>query len=100
MRTTRSTVTFHDPFVLNRDVGELPAGTYDIEVDEEEIPILERTAYRRTAIYFYVESQGSTRTLLIDPADLDAALSRDSERRAGSPVTESSGTLPPDEKSP
>lgn len=96
MRTRASTVTFHDPFVLNRDVGELPAGTYDIEVDEEEIPTLERTAYRRTAIYFYVENRGSTRTLVVDPADLEAALSRESGKRAGSPVAESSATLPPD----
>lgn len=100
MRTTRSTITFHDAFILNRDVGELPAGTYDIEVDEEEVSTLERTAYRRIAIYFYVESQGSTRTNVIDPAEFDAALSRESIKRAESPATESSATLPPDKTSP
>jgi hypothetical protein len=28
MRTTKPTVTFHRPFILNRDVGQLPAGIY------------------------------------------------------------------------
>lgn len=100
MRTTRSTITFHDPFILNREVGELPAGTYDIEFDEEEFSTLERTAYRRIAIYLYVESQGSTRTIAIDPAEFDAALRRESIKRAKSTETESSATLPPDERSP
>ncbi len=77
VRTTKSTVTFQDPFILNRDVGELPAGTYDIEIDEEEILTTDRTGYRRVAIYFYVENQRSTRTLVIDPVDLESALERD-----------------------
>jgi hypothetical protein len=99
MRTTRSTVTFRDPFMLNRDVGELPAGSYDIEIDEEEIPTLDRPAFRRTAIYFYVENQGSTRTLVIDPGDLESALRRDAEKPDGAPFTERSAALPPDETS-
>jgi hypothetical protein len=100
MRTTKSTVTFHDPFILNRDVGELPAGNYNIEIDEEEIPTLSRTALRRTAIYFYVEKQGSTRTLVIDPGDLEGALSRDAEKRNGTPITESSATHSLDKPAP
>ncbi len=84
MRTTRSTVTFLHPFVLNRDSGELPAGKYEIDTDEEEILASDRTAYRRTAVYFYVSDAGSTRMLVIDPHDLDAALGRD-PRRAPTP---------------
>ena len=34
MRTRKSTVTFQSAFLLNRDVGELPAGRYDIEIDQ------------------------------------------------------------------
>jgi hypothetical protein len=79
MRTTKSTVTFQGPFILNSVVGELPAGSYDIEIDEEEILATDRTGYRRVAIYFYVENQRSTRTLVIDPGDLDSALERDAE---------------------
>lgn len=63
MRTTGETITFQSSFILNRDVGELPAGSYDIEIDEEEIPTRERSASRRTAIYFYVKRAGSKRTV-------------------------------------
>ena len=77
MRTTKSTVRFHDPFILNRDVGELPAGTYDIETDEEEIQASDRTAYRRVAIYFYVQNSESARTIIVNPTDLESALERD-----------------------
>jgi hypothetical protein len=79
MRTTRSTVTFHQAFVLNVDSGELPAGSYDIEIDEDEISTAERTAYRRAAVYFYVQDRRSTRTLVVDPRDLESALRRDTE---------------------
>lgn len=99
MRTTKSTVTFHDSFILNRDVEELPAGSYEIETDEEEIPTTDRSAFRRTAVYFYVEKQGSTRTLVIDPADLDSALSRDAEKRAGLAMADNEA-FPPDRTSP
>jgi hypothetical protein len=81
MRTTKDAVTFHSSFILNKDVGELPAGRYGIEIDEEEFPARERRAFHRTAIHFYVERQGSTRTFVIHPNELDAALKRDSERR-------------------
>jgi hypothetical protein len=77
MRTRPSTVTFQRPFTLNRDVGELPAGTYNIEIDEEEIQVTDWTAYRRVAIYFHVESSASTRMLSVTPADLESALKQD-----------------------
>ena len=79
MRTRKSTVTFQRPFALNRDVGELPAGTYEIEVDEEEIHLSDRTSYRRTAIYLYVQKGASTRTIATTPKDLDSALVRDEQ---------------------
>jgi hypothetical protein len=80
MRTTRSTVTFNAPFTLNKVVGELPAGTYDIEVDEEEIIGLESTAYRRTGTLLIVQQPGSTRSIAVDPKTWDATLRLDSER--------------------
>jgi len=88
MRTTRSEVTFLHPFILNRDVEELPAGNYGIETDEVEILASDRSAFRRTAVYFYVKSGGSTRTLVIDPTDLESALRRDAESRAELPEAE------------
>lgn len=77
MRTRKATVSFHCPFTLNRDVGELPPGSYDIEIDEEEIQLTDRTAYRRVAIYFYVQNSASTRTVVVSPTDLDSAMERD-----------------------
>jgi hypothetical protein len=88
MRTTTSEVTFLHPFILNRDVEELPAGDYEIETDEEEIVTPERSAFRRTAIYFYVETAGATRMLVIDPGDLESALRRDAASDAGVAGTE------------
>jgi hypothetical protein len=83
MRTRKSTITFQHPFILNSDFGELPAGSYDIEIDEEELVAADLAGYRRTAAYFYVNSPGSTRMLVINPAQLDAALERDARTRDG-----------------
>jgi hypothetical protein len=83
MRTRKSTVAFQRPFTLNRDVGELPPGRYAIEIDEEEIQASDRTAYHRVAIYFYVQSPGSTRTIIVNPPDLDSALERDLDPKMG-----------------
>ena len=94
MRTTNSTATFQQAFVLNADCGELPAGSYAIEIDEDEIPAVGRTAYRRTAVCFYVEDRGSTRTLLVDPSDLETALRRDSEIGSGSLKRECGPAIP------
>lgn len=95
MRTTRSTVTFRAPFILNPDTGELPAGRYEIETDEEEIGTFGRVAYRRQGVFFHIESHGSTRTLIVEPADLDAALRRDS--RVGSQTGGHGAASAPDE---
>lgn len=77
MRTIKSSVTFCRPFTLNDSVGELPAGTYNIEMDEEELQGIERTAYRRVATLLFVQGQGTTSALTIDPKHLEAALQRD-----------------------
>ena len=87
MRTRSSTVTFKHPFTLNRDLGELPAGTYPIEIDEEEMQATDRTAYRRIAIYFYVQNSASTRTIAVTPADLESASKRDSASALGQSST-------------
>jgi hypothetical protein len=79
VRTTKSMVTFHAAFTLNESVGELPAGTYETEVDDEEIFGIERTVYRRIATLLTVRSGGRTRTITVDPTDLEAALGRDAE---------------------
>lgn len=77
-RTTRKTVTFSKPFSLGADPEVFPAGQYVVETDEELLEPLSFTAYRRVATIMNTPSKGGiSRALTIDPADLDAALSRD-----------------------
>lgn len=80
MRTTRSEVTFRSPFTLNTTVGELPAGTYGIEVDEENISVGELTVYRRVATLLIVQGPGTSRTVQVDPTEIEAALKADADR--------------------
>ena len=57
----------------------MPAGTYDVETDEEEIGTGEYTGSRRTAVVLYVRQEGSTRSIGATPKELDSALTRDKE---------------------
>lgn len=61
------------------NLGLRPAGTYDVDTDEECIEGNRRTAYLRVATILHVHSLGSKRFVTIDPAGLEAALERDSE---------------------
>lgn len=63
IRTTKSSVTFTSAFQLNGFDGLAPAGTYDVETDEEIIEGNDRTVYRRVATILYVRSDGMTSTL-------------------------------------
>jgi hypothetical protein len=87
-RTTRSTVTFAHPFRIAGYEDELPAGDYEVVVDEDLLEGLSFEAYRRTASFLMIEGQaggrGQAEMRPIDPRDLDAALARDqghAERR-------------------
>ena len=58
-RSTRSMVTFSNDFTIGDNQRELPAGTYEIVVEEELIQGLSFEAYRRTAIYLMIRGRGS-----------------------------------------
>lgn len=81
MRSTRSTVTFSNPFTLSGYLGELPAGDYDVLVEEELLQGLSFEAYRRTATYLTVRGRGShagrSELRAISDRDLQEALGRD-----------------------
>ena len=81
IRTTQTTVTFMRPFVLAGLDEEQPAGTYDIETDEERLEGLSFSAYRRvqTLIHLHPKTGNPTliQTMRIDPDALDVALQRD-----------------------
>lgn len=81
MRSTRSTVTLSNPFTLPGYAGDLPAGDYEVLVEEELLQWLSFEAYRRTATYLTLRGRGShagrTELRAISGSDLNEALSRD-----------------------
>jgi hypothetical protein len=86
VRTTRTTISFSQPFKL-RDLDDIqPAGDYLLDTDEELIESLSRLAYRRVATLLHLPStsrpQGRTEVLSVSPAELDAALGKDRISRA------------------
>ena len=81
VRTTRTTISFSQPFKL-RDLDDIqPAGDYLLDTDEELIEGLSRLAYRRVATLLHLPStslsQGRVELLSVSPAELDAALEKD-----------------------
>jgi hypothetical protein len=85
-RTSKKTVTFGSAFTLGGFDEILPAGDYVVEMDEELIQGVSFPVYRRvlTAIHLPAKSGNLalTRTLTIDPNELDAALERDRDPAA------------------
>ncbi len=81
IRTSRKTVTFSGPFVLNGVDETLPAGAYAVDTDEEPIEGISFLAYRRLSTWLHVGGKPGSRVLdrviAIDPKDLNAALMRD-----------------------
>ena len=58
----------------------MPAGTYRVDVEEEQIDGLSFLAYRRLATFIRVPVAGRgdcTQSLLVDPKELEQALARD-----------------------
>ena len=77
MRTTRESVTFDQPFSLYAIDGVQPAGTYNVDIDEDLIEGLSFLAYRRiaTTIYLPLRHGGaaSVQAVRVDPRELDEA---------------------------
>lgn len=96
-RTTKMTVTFRHPFVLDSFDEELPAGDYNVETDDELLEGISFAAYRRilTVIHLHPKSgrPGVTEALTIDPSELDAALERDRARTEAIAKSESDRTI-------
>ncbi len=82
-RTTTSTVTFAYPFVIPGYPKELPAGNYEIIVEEDQLQNLSFIAYQRTATYLLINGKngaGNKQMHLVDPEDWDRTLSLDCKR--------------------
>ncbi len=86
VRTTRTTISFSQPFKLRNLDDIQPAGDYLLDTDEELIEGLSRLAYRRVATYLHLPStsrpQTCTELLSVSPAELVATLEKDRIGRA------------------
>jgi hypothetical protein len=87
MRTSSKSITFARPFTLTGLDEVQPAGTYTIETEEELLPTLLHSAYRRTTTWLTLPSHaaraGSTQLVSVDPVELEAALARDALSNEG-----------------
>lgn len=77
MRSTTSIVTFPQPFTLSGYSDELPAGPYEVLVEEELLYGVSFSTFRRTATFLTVRGRGrmAGRTELrpISETDLEPA---------------------------
>lgn len=92
IRTTKKTVIFANSFKLGGLEEVLPPGSYDVVTDEELLEGLSFQAYRRILTMIHLPANsgepGLSRTLTIDPDQLDAALKRDAASGTASPERE------------
>ena len=84
MRVTARIVTFERSFRLDEIEGELPAGSYRVETEDETLDSVSFVAYRRIATHIFAPSRndpsGAVQMWEIHPNGLAEALARD---RAG-----------------
>jgi hypothetical protein len=84
-RRTKTIVSFHHAFKISVLDEPLPAGTYEVEIEEELLEGATFVAYRLTGTVLHLpaapDDAGPARAVKIDPADLEAAIRRDSGGR-------------------
>jgi hypothetical protein len=80
-RSKDTTLTFSKAFALSEVDRPLPAGTYRVVVDEEDIPGLSFLAFRRVATMLHVPAMsapgGHKEIFVVNPDELAAALEAD-----------------------
>jgi hypothetical protein len=83
MRTSRKAVTFLRSFILKDVDGDQPPGTYVVVTDEEPIPGLLFTGWRRVMTTLRLPAigvdTGQEQVVTIDPHDLATALTNDAK---------------------
>jgi hypothetical protein len=88
-QTTRSIALFQAAFTLCGIDGELPAGSYRIETEDEVIESLSFVAFHRLETTIEIPAIGSAslkrQIVSIDPLDLAVAQERDSARSQAAP---------------
>lgn len=82
IRPTTSVLRFNHPFTLPGHPGPLPAGSYDVLIEDELLHGLSFEAFRRVSTFLQVKGRaGVTELRSTTEQDLEAALIRD--RAAG-----------------
>jgi hypothetical protein len=80
-RSKEAVLTFSKAFALSDVDRPLPAGTYRVVVDEEDISSLSFLAFRRIATMLHMPAistpGGSVEMFLVNPDELAAALAAD-----------------------
>lgn len=70
LRTSRSSITFAAPVHLSAFTGALPAGTYDVDTEEEVVVGDDRTVSVRVLTLIHVRTAGQVRIVAVDPYEL------------------------------
>lgn len=83
LRTTTTSITFTKPFTLAESNETYPPGVYEVETDEELLEGLSFHAYRRVRTVMRLPvspgRRGVSRSLMIDPEELEAALRQEAQ---------------------
>jgi hypothetical protein len=88
VRTSRKTVTFTRPFVLQGFGNVLPPGDYVVDTEEERLDTSLTLAWRRISTVMRVRVDGAVECRAVDPDELAEALLRDGADNApGSPAS-------------
>jgi hypothetical protein len=95
-RTTREIVNFHYSFSVMEIGCPLPAGRYEVEVEEEKIEGLSFMAWRsvRTTLWPVEATNGISFALDVDAARLKAAIAADAQRPFPVPALPSIRSVP------
>lgn len=76
-QTTHKSVIFSEPFQLPEFETSLPAGTYDVETEEEVLEGNVHTAFRRRTTTLRIRNGAAIERHPVNPEHLDAAWERD-----------------------
>ena len=83
-RTSTRTVTFRRRFRLSAVEESQPAGSYQVESDEEQLATISSPAYRRIATWLRLPAPAGSRALdrlvNVDAMELESALAADTVR--------------------
>ncbi|HBN48288.1 MULTISPECIES: hypothetical protein [Thalassospira] len=81
IRTIQKTYAFHHPFHLKGFDHSFPAGSYNVETEEEMLEGLSFVSYKRTGTTLHMIRTATTiiepKIFNIDPRDFDLAVLRD-----------------------